>query len=121
MKFLIMSLVMASSISVFAKVTAAPKVETLESAVLSEVIDVMALAKSSDLQAFLKSGNVTKSISKVVSGNLTTYSMTRQHCFTNGTSPAQCLGGAQLEVQVRSEIQMSNLIKTGESRVLLIK
>ena len=120
MKYITMILVMASSLSVLA-VSPAPKVQTLESAELSEVIDVMALAKSAHLQTFLKSGNVTKSISKIVDGNLTRYSMIRQRCFTNGTSPAQCMGGAHLEVQVRSEIQMGNLVKTGDSLISLIK
>ncbi len=109
---------MASSISTLA----ADKVQTLKSAAVSEIIDVMALAKSSDLETFLKSGNQTKSITKaVLSSDLTRYTLTRQHCFTNGTSPAQCMGGAVLEVNVTSKIQMSNLVKIGESRVLLIK
>jgi hypothetical protein len=87
-----------------------------------EIVDVLALAKESDVSVFLKSGNRTKNVLKnIVSPELTKYSLTRQHCFTTGMGPTQCLGGATLEVEVTSEVQMSNLVKVGKSRVLRIK
>mgnify|MGYP000866556321 CR=1 FL=1 len=86
------------------------------------VLDVLSTADAQHVAGFLKSGNTTMSATMEKNGSDTTvYKLTRQQCFTNGTSPAQCLGGSVLTVNVKEQIMMGNIIKKGESRLDLIK
>jgi hypothetical protein len=86
-----------------------------------EVVDAMALAKPADVQKFNASGNRTISVTKSVVNGEDVYTLLRQFCSTNGTSPSQCLGGAQLTIKIKVEQRMSNLVKVGESSVVGIR
>lgn len=98
------------------------KTINLKTGEVSLVLDVLSTADAKDVAGFLKSGNWTSSVTMEKNGSDTTiYKLIRQHCFTNGTSPSQCLGGAVLTVNVKEQIMMGNIIKKGESRLDLIK
>ena len=86
-----------------------------------EVVDAMALASPADVQKFNASGNKTISVTKSIVDGEEVYSLMRQACHTNGTSPSQCLGGAQLTIRIKTKIIMSNAVKVGESSVVGIR
>lgn len=86
-----------------------------------DVVDAMALANPADVQKFNTSGNRTISVTKSVVDGEDVYTLLRQHCMTNGTSPTQCLGGAQLTIKIKTKIVMSNAVKVGESSVVGIR
>lgn len=88
----------------------------------AEVVDALALAKPADLKLFIKSGNVTKTVSRQVrQPEVTVYTFTRQQCNLGGITGGMCLGGAVLQVVVTEKQEGSMLVINATSSVSLIK
>jgi len=127
MKFsnlLLVGAVALSSLSVIAQegphVEPGPQTKLEDTA--AEAVDVLLMAKSSDLKTYQKAGNTTKEVTRQNwQPGVTVYSFTRQQCALGGIAGGTCLGGARLQVVVR-EKQSGSMVKvTATSSVSLIK
>ncbi|MBC7457767.1 MAG: hypothetical protein H7235_05780 [Bdellovibrionaceae bacterium] len=124
MKIILVALVSASGF--FASAQTAPSFEPGPvmklNAAANEAVDALLMAKSSDLKSFIKSGNVTKEVSRQnYKPGVTVYNFTRKECNLGGITGGMCLGGSVLQVVVSKKQSGSMVTIEATSSTNLIK